>query len=259
MARKYSDPFAFNKPIKLLTVIVAVYNEENTIAETMYQLRAVLNSLPFANEVIVVESNSTDDTKRILTNIGEKLNLNLLFQERPEGKGSAIRLGMRNMSGDVFLIYDGDAEYDPADIPKLLVPISNGTTSFVLGTRHEKGKAMRQMHDHRIRPLVMNSAHKFFTGLLNIFFGVRLTDPFTMYKIFRTDVFKNVELISNRFDFDWELVAKAIRRGACPLEISVTYNSRSFSEGKKVRFIKDPLSWIVALIRFRFCKINKDF
>jgi glycosyltransferase involved in cell wall biosynthesis len=255
VARQLSDPFALNQSIKLLSVIVAVYNEENTIAETMHELRKVLDSLPFANEILVVESNSKDNTRKILSSISEKLKLTLFFQENPEGKGSAVRLGMRKMSGDVFLIYDGDAEYDPEDIPKLLIPISNGTTSFVLGTRHEKGKAMRKMHDHRIRPFLMNLAHKFFTYLLNIFFGVKLTDPFTMYKVFRTGVFNNVELVSNRFDFDWELVAKAIRRGACPLEIPVTYNSRSFSEGKKVRFFRDPMTWLVALLRFRFCRI----
>jgi len=236
-------------------VIVAAYNEKDTIAIALNGLRNALDSLNIASEIIVVESNSSDGTREILLQLRNKLNFQIILQDSPKGKGSAIRLGMQQISGDVFLIYDADNEYDPSDIPKLLTPISDGKTSFVLGTRHEAGRPMRIMRDHTIRPFLMNSAHVFFTLLINLFFFVKLTDPFTMYKIFRVEVFQNVELISNRFDLDWELVAKAIRRGALPFEVPVKYKSRSFSEGKKVRFLKDPISWLFALIRFRICKI----
>lgn len=251
------DSFALRQPITLLSVIVAAYNEADTIAQTLTNLHEVLNSLNCTSEIIVVESNSKDKTREILKGIERQLNLKIFYQDNPQGKGSAVRLGMGQMSGDVFLIYDADAEYDPADIPKLLVPIENGTTSFVLGTRHEKGRSMRVMDEHRIRPALMNLAHKFFTGLINVTFFVRLTDPFTMYKIFRSEVFSGVELVSNRFDFDWELVCKAIRLGCVPIELSVFYKSRSFAEGKKVRFFKDPLTWFVALLRFRFERIQR--
>ena len=251
------DFFALSQPIKLLSVVVAAYNEADTIGQTLTKLRAVLETLNCSSEIIVVESNSKDKTREILRNIEDDLNLKLVFQDRPQGKGSAVRLGMSQMSGDVFLIYDADAEYDPADIPKLLVPIENGETSFVLGTRHEKGRSMRVMDHHRIRPALMNLAHRFFTGLINLTFFVKLTDPFTMYKIFRIEVFSGVELVSNRFDFDWELVCKAIRLGSKPIEVSVYYKSRSFVEGKKVRFFRDPLTWFLAVFRFRFTKIRR--
>lgn len=256
MNTKTTDAFALNQPIKLLSVIIAAYNEASTIAQTLTKLSNVLETLNCSFEIIVVESNSTDETREILGSIEHQLNLKLLFQDHPQGKGSAVRLGMNQMSGDVFLIYDADAEYDPADIPKLLVPIENGETSFVLGTRHEKGRSMRVMDHHRIRPALMNLAHRFFTGLINVTFFVKLTDPFTMYKVFRSEVFSDVELVSNRFDFDWELVCKSIRLGCEPIEIPVFYKSRSFSEGKKVRFFKDPLTWFVALVKFRFCKLE---
>ncbi len=255
MNKKTADAFASNQPIKLLSVIVAAYNEASTIAQTLSKLSGVLKTLNCSSEIIVVESNSSDETRKILKSIENQLNLKLIFQDHPQGKGSAVRLGMNQMNGDVFLIYDADAEYDPADIPKLLVPIENGETSFVLGTRHEKGRSMRVMDHHRIRPALMNLAHRFFTGLINVTFFVKLTDPFTMYKIFRSEVFTGVELVSNRFDFDWELVCKSIRLGCVPLEIPVYYKSRSFSEGKKVRFFKDPLTWMVALVKFRFSRI----
>jgi glycosyltransferase involved in cell wall biosynthesis len=256
--KKTIDSCALNQPIGLLSVIIAAYNEAATIAQTLARLREVLEALNCASEIIVVESNSNDQTREILRDLKKELNLTLIFQEHPQGKGSAVRLGMSKMSGDVFLIYDADAEYNPADIPKLLAPIESGETSFVLGTRHEKGRSMRVMDHHRIRPALMNLAHRFFTGLINVTFFVKLTDPFTMYKIFRSDVFSGVELISNRFDFDWELVCKAIRLGCVPLEIPVFYKSRSFSEGKKVRFFRDPLTWLIALIRFRFSKITRE-
>jgi glycosyltransferase involved in cell wall biosynthesis len=254
--KKTVDSFALNQPIKLLSVIVAAYNEADTISQTLTRLHGILETLNCSFEIIVVESNSKDKTREILRHTEKELNLKLVFQDHPQGKGSAIRLGMDQMSGDVFLIYDADAEYDPADIPKLLVPIENGATSFVLGTRHEKGRSMRVMDEHRIRPALMNLAHKFLAGLINITFFVRLTDPFTMYKIFRSEVFSDVKLVSNRFDFDWELVCKAIRLGCNPVEIPVQYKSRSFSEGKKIRFLRDPLTWIVALVKFRIVRIR---
>ncbi len=259
MNKKPADTFASNQPIELLSVIIAAYNEASTIAQTLSKLSDVLKNLNCSFEIIVVESNSSDETRKILKSVENQLNLRLFFQDHPQGKGSAVRLGMKQMNGDVFLIYDADAEYDPADIPKLLVPIENGETSFVLGTRHEKGRSMRVMDHHIIRPALMNLAHRFFTGLINVTFFVKLTDPFTMYKVFRREVFSGVKLVSNRFDFDWELVCKSIRLGCVPLEIPVFYKSRSFSEGKKVRFFKDPATWFVALVKFRFCKLERKF
>jgi len=256
MFRAREDKFAISKPIRMLSIVVAAYNESRTIESCLSNLREVLDTLQIPSEIIVVESNSTDDTRQILLRVSERLRLSTHFQDSPEGKGSAIRIGLEHISGDVFLIFDADTEYDPWDIPKLLTPIEKGFTSFVLGTRHEKGRPMRSMDGHSIRPKIMNLAHVFFTGIVNVFFQVRLTDPFTMYKVIRVEVFESVPLVSNRFDFDWELIAKAIRRGSYPLEIPVSYKSRSFAEGKKIQFIRDPMTWVVAVIRFRFCKLT---
>jgi glycosyltransferase involved in cell wall biosynthesis len=252
------DKFALKQPINKLSVLIAAYNEVTTIVPAIEALMPVLRSLKCEFEVIVVESNSTDGTRELLQKNTQNFGINLFMQESPKGKGSAIRLAMENMSGDVFLIYDADTEYSASDIPKLLEPIESGLTSFVLGTRHEKGRAMRVMDEHRFTPALMNLAHRFFTTVINFSFFVRLTDPFTMYKIFRSEVFKDIELVSNRFDFDWELVCKAIRLGCTPIELPVFYKSRSFSEGKKVRFIRDPLTWIIALIKFRFGRVIRN-
>lgn len=244
------DKFAINQPIKKLSILMAAYNEATTIVSTLLSLGAVIKLLPFQCEVLVVESNSTDGTRELLQKNASDLNIILLLEETPKGKGAAIRLGMSYMSGDVFLIYDADEEYTASDIPKLLIPIENGQTSFVLGTRHKEGHAMRNLHGFRIRSKLMNLAHHFFTSLINVTYGTKMTDPFTMYKVFRCEVFAEVKLTSNRFDFDWELVCKALNLGCAPIEVLVSYKSRSFAEGKKVRFFKDPLTWIWAYIKF---------
>ena len=252
------DKFASKHPINRLSVLIAAYNEVLTIVPAIEALKAVLQNLECEYEIIVVESNSSDGTRELLQENNHSLGVKVILQNSPRGKGSAIRLAMTHMSGDVFLIYDADAEYLASDIPKLLEPIENGSTSFVLGTRHEKGRAMRVMDEHRIKPALMNLAHRFFTTLINVSFFVRLTDPFTMYKVFRSDVFAGVELVSNRFDLDWELVCKAIRLGCTPLELPVFYKSRSFSEGKKVKFFVDPATWLIALVRFRVEPIKRS-
>ena len=249
------DKFASNIPIKKLSILIAAYNEASTILPAIEDLITVLGTLSLNYEVIVIESNSTDGTRQLLLINANRLGFSLILEESAKGKGSAIRLGMSKMTGDVFLIYDADSEYSASDIPLLLEPIANGRTSFVLGTRHEKGSPMRVMPDHLFISRLMNIAHKIFTFLINTCFMVNLTDPFTMYKVFRTEIFLGVKLVSNRFDLDWELVEKAIRLGAKPIEVPVFYEARSFSQGKKVRLFRDPLTWLVALVKFRFSRL----
>lgn len=246
------DRFAKSQEIEKLSILIAVYNEIETIKTCLNDLWKVTEVFKFPVETIVVESNSSDGTRELLKKIAQNNKMILILQDHAYGKGSAIRLAMQRMTGDVFMIYDADDEYDPLDIPKLLLPIVNGQTSFVLGTRHVNGKVMRQMDNHIFRPYLMNVAHVIFTKLINLFCSVHLTDPFTMYKIFRSEIFQGVQLHSNRFDLDWELVIKAVKAGVKPIEIPITYKSRSFSEGKKVKFFRDPVSWIIALFRYRF-------
>jgi hypothetical protein len=162
------------------------------------------------------------------------------------------------MKGDVFLVFDADGEYNADDIPNLLKPIESGETSFVLGTRHILNSQMRSFNNGKLLAKFMNVAHVFFTYLINFFFNIKLTDPFTMYKVMRVEIFKNVELTSNRFDLDWELVCVALRLGCYPIEIPVYYRSRDFSEGKKIKFFYDPILWIIALFKFRFLPVRKS-
>jgi hypothetical protein len=120
------------------------------------------------------------------------------------------------------LIQDADLEYSVTDYPNLVEPIVRGDTDFTLGSRHAPGRSVRVMDDGaRVVAPVMNTAHWVFTWFFNVTYGTKLRDPFTMYKVFRSDCIEGVEFVSDRFDFDWELVGKLVRLGYAPIEIPV--------------------------------------
>ncbi|OGS07983.1 MAG: cell wall biosynthesis glycosyltransferase [Elusimicrobia bacterium RIFOXYA12_FULL_51_18] len=234
-----------------VSIIVPVYNEKSTFPELIGALTAKeLHGLN--KEIIIVESNSTDGTREEVLKYKDTPGIKLVFEEKPLGKGHAVRAGLARATGDFIMIQDGDLEYDLNDYDELLEPLLKYRKAFVLGSRHSKGWKMRHFADQPVISLIMNFGQIFFATLLNIFCGQKLKDPFTMYKVFRKDCIYGLTFKANRFDFDWEIVIKLLRKGYRPLEIPVNYNSRSFNEGKKVSFFKDPLLWFWALIRFRF-------
>lgn len=240
-----------------LSIIMPVFNEKATFLEVFELLHA--KQLPdLDKEIIVVESNSTDGTKDDVRTIAERPGVEVVWEDRPRGKGHAVRAGLARASGDFVLIQDADLEYDIDDYDILLDPLYRNRAAFVLGVRHGRhgdSWKMRHFEDQFAISQVMNLGHLFFTGLFNVVYGQRLTDPFTMFKVFRRDCIDGMTLECNRFDFDWELVAKLVRRGYAPVEIPVNYASRSFTEGKKVAFFRDPLTWIRACIKYRFVKV----
>jgi glycosyltransferase involved in cell wall biosynthesis len=250
------DAAARPQPVALLSVVMAVYNEAKTVADVIEQvLKVDLGDRRL--ELIIVESNSTDGTREIVESFANEQCVKLIFQDAPRGKGFAVREGMAAATGDVILIQDGDLEYSVNDYPNLLLPIERGETSFVLGSRHVRGRPIRYFADSRWTSVVLNTAHWGFTAMFDLTYGVRLRDPFTMYKVFRRECIEGLEFTSDRFDFDWELVAKLIRCGHKPIEVPVTYTSRDFKSGKKVRMWRDPLTWIVACAKFRVAPITR--
>ncbi len=238
-----------------LTVIVPVFNESRTARETLDGLLAKqITGVQF--EIVIVESNSTDGSRDIVLGYKADPRVKIILEDTPRGKGHAVRAGLACATGDIILIQDADLEYDLDDYEELLVPIITGRQTFVLGSRHGgSGWAIRKFDDQPLHAFVMNLAHWTFTLMINVALGIWLNDPFTMYKVFRRDCLEGLTFESNRFDFDWELLMKLVRKGHRPIEIPVSYKSRSFKEGKKVSMIRDPLTWLRAVVKYRFVKL----
>ncbi len=233
-----------------LSVIIPVYNEIGSVGEVLGMLLSKkIEGVEI--EILVVESNSTDGSREVVQSFGGKQNLSIILEEVPQGKGHAVRTGLVAATGDVILIQDADLEYSLDDYEKLLEPITNGRSDFVLGTRHTEGNwHMRKFKSANHLAFFMNLAHWSFTWLLNQSLKTKMSDPFTMFKVFRKSCIEGLEFECNRFDFDWELVIKLVRAGFKPLEIPISYQSRDFKEGKKVSMWKDPPMWMTAWFKY---------
>ena len=247
-----------------VSIIIAVLDEARTVAALLE--RVWEQPLPggAAKEMVIVESNSRDGSREI---VGEFLarrsndpsaQIRVVFQDVPRGKGCAIREGIDAATGDILLIQDADLEYDVADYPDLLNPILEGRTAFVLGSRHmgSEGWKIRKFANSGAQSYFMNLGGMFFHALFNLMFASRLTDPTSMYKVFRADCLKGLDFTCNRFDFDYELLGKLIRAGFYPLEVPVSYKSRGFHDGKKIRVFRDPPTWIAAILKSRFAALG---
>ncbi|MGZ3691272.1 MAG: glycosyltransferase family 2 protein, partial [Pseudobdellovibrio sp.] len=172
------------------------------------------------------------------------------------GKGYCIKQAMKIATGEIILIQDADLEYDPADYAALLQPLLKESKKFVLGSRHLKAKTWR------IRTTARSSAHmeiinygsEFLTKIFCFLYGVSLTDTQTMYKVFYKDLLHEAELKCNGFDLDWEILSRLILKGHVPVEIPVSYTSRTVAEGKKLRFFKDGFAALFVILKIRFLK-----
>lgn len=241
-----------DRQLKKLSVVLPVYNERNTFSILVSEL--LEKKIPHVDiEIVIVESNSSDGTREEVLKLKDHPRVTIVLQKEPRGKGNAVREGFGQASGDIILIQDGDLEYDIWDYDALLRPILQLESSFTLGLRH-KGSAMKMRHfiDSPLIATVINFGHWILTTTFNVLYGQRLKDPFTMYKVFRKDAIADMSFECDAFDFDIELVIKLTRRGFTAKEIPVNYVSRSFSEGKKVSFLRDPLRIVWAMIKFRF-------
>jgi glycosyltransferase involved in cell wall biosynthesis/2-polyprenyl-3-methyl-5-hydroxy-6-metoxy-1,4-benzoquinol methylase len=244
-------------PQPVLSVILPAYNESQTFGVLMESL--LRKQIPnFKIEIIIVESCSTDGTRELALKYKNHPRVKLILEDQPRGKGRAVRTGLHAATGDFVLIQDADLEYDIEDYDALLEPLVAGRAAFVLGSRHGGRNVwkMRRFTGQFCLSLFVNLGHWFFTTLVNVLFLQRLRDPFTMFKVFRRDCLYGLEFECNRFDFDFELLVKLIRKGFHPVELPVNYRSRSFKEGKKVRIFKDPVTWLVVIMWLRFVKVD---
>jgi len=248
-------------PRHVLSVIVPVYNEASTVAELLDTVLAKkIEGIDI--EVVIVESNSSDGSREIVQRYAGNDRVRLILEDRPRGKGYAVRTGLRAARGEVVLFQDADLEYDVNDYDQLVAPLFELRRNFLLGSRHDpagKGWKIRQFEQRKGVAAAMNLAHRALLTMFNRIYGQSLFDPFTMYKVFRRDCLTGLQFECDRFDFDFEINIKLIRKGYRPQERLVNYRSRSFNEGKKVAFLRDPPTWIRAMLHLRRSPLYETF
>ncbi|MCB4757661.1 MAG: glycosyltransferase [Elusimicrobia bacterium] len=241
----------------LLSIVLPVFNERKTFPILMKEL--LPKKIPgIDKEIIIVESNSTDGTREEVMQYDGKPEVRIVWQAQPRGKGYAVRTGFEHASGDFILIQDGDLEYDLNDYESLLQPLLKGRAAFVLGTRHAKGWKIRQFQEFFLADL-LNIGHWVLVWLMNFLYRQSMTDPFTMYKVFRKDCLFGLNFECDRFNFDIELVCKLLRKGYIPLEVPINYTSRPFSQGKKVKLFRDPPTWIKAIFKYKWIRVYSPY
>ena len=238
----------------MISVVIPCYNEAKTIRQIVERVRAA--PVP-DKEILIVDDCSRDGTREAVLAYQSHPEVRVILEDRPQGKGHAVRTGFAAARGDIVMIQDADLEYDLNDYEGLLEPLLKHRALFVLGTRHLGHWKIRHFENQWLLTALMNFGHAFFTGLMNVLFRQRMTDPFTMFKVLRRDCLYGLEFECNRFDFDHELVIKLVRKGYRPLEIPVNYISRSFAQGKKVTLFRDPLSWLWVNLRLRFVPLYR--
>lgn len=222
-----------------LSVVIPCYNEERTIRALV---DAVRKSPCAPKEIIIVDDCSRDSTRAILETQIAPLVQQILYHEANQGKGAALRTGIRAATGDLVIIQDADLEYDPNDYPLLLEPLLSDRADVVFGSRFGNGRPPRM----RIRHWIGNTV---LTRLSNLFTGLRLTDMETCYKAFRREIIQGIRIEEDRFGFEPEVTAKVARAGCRIHEVGISYCGRSYAEGKKIGW-KDGVRALWCIVKY---------
>jgi len=223
-----------------LSILIPCYNEIDTIDSIV---KAVKNCPVQSKEIILVDDYSTDGTREKLQSEIENLVDKVLYHERNQGKGAALRTAIMAATGDIVIIQDADLEYDPNEIPKVIQPIVDGKADVVYGSRFLGSSA------HRVIYYWHMVGNKFLTTLSNMFTNINLTDMETCYKAFKREIIQSIELEENRFGFEPEITAKVARMKCRIYEVGISYYGRTYTEGKKIGW-KDGFSAIRCILKY---------
>jgi glycosyltransferase involved in cell wall biosynthesis len=221
----------------LLSIIIPAYNEINFIGEIIKKVKET----PYDKEIIVVDDCSTDGTSEYLKGLKED-GVTVIFHEKNQGKGAALRSGITRAKGDIVIIQDADLEYDPKEYPRLLEPILDGKADVVYGSRFLGGP-------HRVFYFWHYLGNTMVTLLSNIFTNLNLTDMETGYKVFKREVFEGITIESNRFGFEPEITAKIAKKQCRIYEIPISYYGRGYEEGKKITW-RDGIKAFFTILKY---------
>tara|TARA_Y100001958_G_C21039266_1_gene409450 strand:+ start:50 stop:772 length:723 start_codon:yes stop_codon:yes gene_type:complete len=228
-----------------LTIIIPCYNEKNTIEEILKRINESLKSYELLKfEILIVDDFSNDGTKDELKNFTNNEKIQIFYHDNNLGKGAAIHTALKHSTGDITIIQDADLEYDPFDYYKLLVPFFETNADIVYGSRFLGGGKYVRIHFfwHYL-------ANKILTFICNLFINLNLTDMETGYKVFRTSALKSIDLKEKSFSFEPEVTIKLAKKNYKFFEVPVTYNGRSYEEGKKI-VLKDAFIALKAIILY---------
>ncbi len=220
-----------------VSIIIPVFNEAETIGEILNRVR----SSPIDKEIVVVDDGSTDGTREQLA-LETDPNTRIVLHRRNQGKGMAIRTGLRHAKGDYVLIQDADLEYDPADYELLLRPILRGKATVVYGSRF--------LGEHKAMLFWHSVGNRLLTLVTNVLYDSTLTDMETCYKVIPTELIRSIPLRARRFEFEPEITAKILKRGIRIYEVPISYAGREQNEGKKISW-RDGFPALYSLIKYR--------
>ncbi len=221
-----------------LSVIIPVYNEADTIRKVLERVEKVA----IDKEIVIIDDASSDGTREVLKGLEGRPGIRVFYHQQNRGKGAALRTGFKNARGDIVLIQDADLEYFPEEYPELVEPIEQGWAEVVYGSRF-LGRKHRVLYFHHYM------ANRFLTFVSNVFTNLNLTDMETCYKVFRRDIIQSIEIRQDRFGFEPEITAKIARRKLRVFEIPISYNGRTYAEGKKINW-KDALKALWCIFRY---------
>lgn len=225
-----------------LTIVIPVYNEPETVIEIVQRV----HRLPISKQIIVVNDGSTDNTGQSLDQLAYLDDVEIIEHDINRGKGAALQTGFQHARGKYVIVQDADLEYDPLDIMKVIEPLRNGVSDVVYGSRYLERAEQDPSRLHRFGNWMLTSFSNRMTGL-------RLTDMETCYKAFRRDVLNQIQVEQTRFGFEPEITAKIARQQVRIQEVGVSYNCRSWKEGKKIGF-KDLINTLYCIVRYNWFK-----